>query len=452
MTEKLHLGYKYRLYPNKDQQQMLDETFFVANQTSNILLTLWNEDRLKNKDVEKKNQAWTPIKEQYNIVQYSLRVRGVGYKTAVIQETMRDFADAKTRCFSKYTTEKRNKKISEATNDKELEKAYRYGYPKFKNSSDIQQSFSFRNQGIGFEENEYGRISHFRIFSEKIKMKYHRDFPENSEIKTLVVSRNQAGQYFVSFTMEFEKEIHYKIPENIKSSIGIDLNVNTIATSKDVSSLFQNEIEVKELHLIQNKRIDRKSFLNEKMIKLFERKNSKRVLRILENKEKLGSNFRKTQKKLNKKSLKSQNQKKDLYHKISKTIVNKFDLIAMEDLNVDKMTKSAKGTVEKPGIDVRLKSELNKLILGASFYQFASFVEYKTQHTGKLFVKVDPAYSSLECSKCGCRKKGNRPRQDKFCCLDCGYQANPDIQAAYTIEQRGLQSFGVGMTLVDSKH
>jgi len=64
-----------------------------------------------------------------------------------------------------------------------------------------------------------------------------------------------------------------------------------------------------------------------------------------------------------------------------------------------------------------------------------------------------PALSAIqECSQCGNRDKNNRPKQDKFKCTACGYETNPDIQASQTILNRGLQSFGLGVSLVDYKH
>ena len=69
----------------------------------------------------------------------------------------------------------------------------------------------------------------------------------------------------------------------------------------------------------------------------------------------------------------------------------------------------------------------------------------------KLLIKVNPAYTSQECSRCGCRDKNNRPKQHVFKCVSCGHKANPDIQATTNILNKGLQSIGVGITLEDSK-
>ena len=59
-------------------------------------------------------------------------------------------------------------------------------------------------------------------------------------------------------------------------------------------------------------------------------------------------------------------------------------------------------------------------------------------------MKVNPAYTSQECSICGNTDKKNRPKQNKFKCTACGFKINPDIQAAQTILKRGLEVFGLG--------
>jgi putative transposase len=124
-------------------------------------------------------------------------------------------------------------------------------------------------------------------------------------------------------------------------------------------------------------------------------------------------------------------------------------LIVVEDLKLKNMTKSAKGNEVKQGKNVRQKAGLNKSILGASFYQFTTMLSYKQTLNDKLFVKVDPLYTSITCLNCGNIDKNNRPKQDKFICTACGHQTNPDFQASVHILYRGMKSFGLGTSLVD---
>ena len=114
------------------------------------------------------------------------------------------------------------------------------------------------------------------------------------------------------------------------------------------------------------------------------------------------------------------------------------------------MSKSSKGNEACHEKMVKQKSGLNRAILSASFYQFLTMLEYKSKLNDKLFVKVNPAYTSLECSVCGNRDKKNRPKQDRFECTACGFKINLDIQAAQTILKRGLKVFGLGTNLCTS--
>jgi putative transposase len=81
-------------------------------------------------------------------------------------------------------------------------------------------------------------------------------------------------------------------------------------------------------------------------------------------------------------------------------------------------------------------------------------IQYKTiMLNDKLFVKVNPQYTSQECSNCGNIDKNNCLKQDKFKCTVCGFEINPNIQASKTFLKRGLESFGLGISLVDlNKH
>lgn len=130
-----------------------------------------------------------------------------------------------------------------------------------------------------------------------------------------------------------------------------------------------------------------------------QRKQSRRILKTKKEKTKLSHNFKKTQLKLNKIYEKSSNIKKDSYRKITSKLIQEFDLLAVEDLQIKNMCKRAKLK------NIKAKSGLNKSILNTSFYQFSQYLEYKAKHNGKFFIKVNPQYTSKTCSVCGNIKK-----------------------------------------------
>lgn len=202
-----------------------------------------------------------------------------------------------------------------------------------------------------------------------------------------------------------------------------------------------NIAEVKENHLILNGSKNRRGLKYAKAVKVLERKQSRRVLKAIKSKTKLGKNHKRTQHKINKLNKSLSNQKEDLYHKISTTLTKEFELIAVEDLKLkNQMTKSAKGNEIIHGKNVKQKSGLNRSLLSASFYQFVAMLQYKqTMLNDKLFVKVNPAYTSQECRKCKHKDKNNRLKQEEFKCVKCGFEIQADIGASLTILDRGLE-------------
>ena len=114
----------------------------------------------------------------------------------------------------------------------------------------------------------------------------------------------------------------------------------------------------------------------------------------------------------------------------STQIARDYDLIRVEDLDVRNMTRSAKGTVERPGRNVRQKAGLNRAILASGWGMFAARLEHKA--AGRL-EKVDPAFTSWRCSECGTVDRKARESQAVFRCRSCGYSANADLNAARNI-------------------
>ena len=119
-------------------------------------------------------------------------------------------------------------------------------------------------------------------------------------------------------------------------------------------------------------------------------------------------------------------------HQISKNISDKYDIAVLEDLNTKGMTKSAKGTIEVPGKNVKAKSGLNREILASGWYRLEQALAYKMQ-----VAKVPAAYTSQTCNACGVVDKESR-RDRLFKCVHCGHTDDADINAALNIKQAFL--------------
>jgi transposase len=109
-----------------------------------------------------------------------------------------------------------------------------------------------------------------------------------------------------------------------------------------------------------------------------------------------------------------------------------------KNLKLRNMTKSAKGTADAPGKNVKQKSGLNREILNSGLYEIRRQLEYKTQRHKGMLLAVDPKFTSQMCSECGHVAKENRKSQAVFICSKCGFSANADVNAAINIKQRGI--------------
>ena len=122
--------------------------------------------------------------------------------------------------------------------------------------------------------------------------------------------------------------------------------------------------------------------------------------------------------------------RKDWCEKTSTDLARRFDVIRFEDLRIKNMTRSAKGTVENPGKNIRQKAGLNREIMRSGWGMLAARTEQKAP--GRV-EKVKAAYTSLRCSDCGWIDKNSRESQAGFVCTNCGFTCNADINAAINV-------------------
>jgi putative transposase len=122
--------------------------------------------------------------------------------------------------------------------------------------------------------------------------------------------------------------------------------------------------------------------------------------------------------------------RKDWCEKTSTGIARRFDVIRVEDLNIKGMTRSAKGTAERPGRNVAAKTGLNRGISRSGWGLLVRRLEDKAP--GRV-EKVPAAYTSQRCSACGHVDGRSRESQARFRCTACGYAGNADVNAARNI-------------------
>ena len=134
----------------------------------------------------------------------------------------------------------------------------------------------------------------------------------------------------------------------------------------------------------------------------------------------------------------------DWIEKTTTTLAKTNILIALEDLDVQAMTKRPKPRLdsEKPGRylhnGAKAKAGLDRSILSNNWSRLMKRLKDKMDANGGRLVLVPAAYTSQACHECGHIAKGNRESQAVFKCVECGYRANADVNAAKNILGRAL--------------
>jgi putative transposase len=122
--------------------------------------------------------------------------------------------------------------------------------------------------------------------------------------------------------------------------------------------------------------------------------------------------------------------RRDWTEKTSTDLARRFDLIRVEDLDVRAMTRTASGTVERPGRNVRQKTGLNRGILASGWGRLVNRLEQKAP--GRV-QKISAAYTSQRCSACGHVAAESRQSQTAYRCVACAWTGNADYNAARNI-------------------
>lgn len=293
---------------------------------------------------------------------------------------------------------------------KDLERAYknffakRADFPRFKKKG---QGDSFR-----YPDSKQFKVdqANGRVFLPKIGwISYRNSRAMQGTPKNITVTRSGL-HWFVS--IQTEREI--KQPAHPSTSIvGIDVGIAKFATLSD-GTVFEP-------------------------VNSFKKHQQKlaRLQRTLSRKKKFSCNWKKIKNKITRLHTKIANTRTDHLHKTTTAISQNHAVVCIEDLKIKNMSKSASGTIDKPGKNVRAKSGLNRSILDQGWFEFRRQLEYKQVWLGGEVLVVPARNTSRKCSVCGHTEEGNRTSQARFRCLACGHEANADVNAACNILAAG---------------
>ena len=300
---------------------------------------------------------------------------------------------------------------------KDLERAYKNFFAK-------RTMFPrFKRKGTG-ESFRYPDAKQFEIdqANSRIKLpklgwiRYRNSRDIVGTAKNITISHS-GRKWFAS--IQTEREVAQPVP-TATSAIGIDMGIARFATLSD--GTFVTPLNSFKKH--------------EKRLRRYQRAMSRKV--------KFSKNWHKAKRRVQTIHTRSSNARRDFLHKTTTTISKNHAMVAVEDLQVRNMSRSAKGNVEKPGKNVAVKSGLNKSILDQGWFEFRRQLEYKLHWNGGMLVVVPAHHTSQTCPACGHVAKENRQTQARFVCLDCGYANNADVVGALNVLARGYRVAACG--------
>ncbi len=363
----MYKAYKYRIYPTSEQEILLTKSFGAVRWFWNYALNLCQET-YKNTGkaltrgyiqgllpVLKKEYKW--LTEPYS---QCLQVVALNLSTAY-----KNFFDKRAML------------------------------PKFK-SKHGRQSISYP-QNVKFDGDKINLRKIGLVHCQR-----HRDF--EGTIKTVTVSRNPDGKYFISVLVDDGKGNPELVP--VDKTVGIDLGLTHFAITSDGSKFDNPRFFVKH------------------------QRNLKRKQQKLSKKKKGSQNRKKARLAVAKVHSKIARSREDFLHKLSRKIVNENQVIAVENLNIRGMVKN---------------HNLAKAISDVGWGMFCTMLKYKAVREGKQYIEIDRWFpSSKTCHVCLNRVDNLSLDIRAWTCKHCGTHHDRDINAAINIRNEALRILALG--------
>jgi putative transposase len=233
---------------------------------------------------------------------------------------------------------------------------------------------------------------------------FRRSRPLAGEVRHVTISR-EGEAWYISFCVRGE----FVLPNAGQAPIGIDLGIaQSVTTSlgEVISFPVPSEKEERRLRLLQRRASRRQ-------------KGSRGRRLACRAVAKLRRHWAR--------------RRRDAAHKASTRLATTHVLVALEDLPIQRMTASARGSKENPGRHVGAKAKMNRGMLANAHADFRRMLAYKCARSGARLVIVDPAYTSQTCQACRQVSPENRKSQAVFLCTACGFAAHADWNAAVNV-------------------
>ena len=376
-------GIRVRLYPTEEQEALINKTIgccrFVSNQTlADCKQSYEQTQHFPSKNERVKNLV--PLKETNEFLKE--------VDSTALQQSVRDLNSSLNNFFKNRS---------------------HFGFPKFKSKHDLKQSYRTPYNGGNADVLDNKHLKLPKLGRVKTK---RFDMPESYKIFNITVERTNTGKYYASICIETEAQ---SLPKTGRQ-VGFDLGLIDLLIGSDGTRYERPKF----------------NYANKDRLAKEQRKLSKMRTKLERADANLDEckNYQKQKRKVAKLHEHIFNCAKDFNHKLSRKLVEEYDLIAMEDLNVSGLIQN---------------HYLAYSISDVRWTQLVNFIQYKCQWYGKEFKQVDRFYASSKiCSCCGIYHKDivNSLKVREWVCPDCGVHHDRDVNAAKNIL---IQALSVGV-------
>ena len=360
---KQNVALKIRIYPNNSQKIMLNKNFGCARYMYNSLLSLYHKigKVASYKDIYNDDNIW--------------------------------LKDADTSLYSNVQIN-----LKKAIKNYKTNKVH-YNQPIYKTKHNKHQSYttSVTNNNSRVIDNKHIRIPKIGI----IKAKVHRNIPNDYRLKSVTISKEVDGKYYASLLYEYYEKSCEKQTDNCFTFVlGIDYNMAHLGVLSNGDYISYPQFMKKNIHILAK----------------LERALSKCIPK--------SNNWYKRKNDLARLHIKIRNQRKDFLNKKALELESRYDIIAIEDLNLQEMSKH---------------NHYGKSIYDNSYNMFISKLNYKLTKSGKQLIKVNKYFpSSKKCSNCG-NVLENLELSKRIYECNCGSKLDRDYNAAVNIAIEGYR-------------
>ena len=369
---KHNKAYKFRLYPTEEQANLIRKTFGCVRFVYNKMLAERKEAYEKYKDDKeqlKKQKLPTPAK----------------YKAEF--EWLKE-VDSLALANAQLNLQTAYKNFFSGQND----------FPTFKSKKDRKSYTTNVVNGNIMLLNGHIKLPKLKM----VRIKQHREIPQDYIIKSCTISMTPTGKYYVSILTEYEKEI---VQKEVETVVGLDFAMDGLYVS--------SEDEKANYPKFYRKMLDQLA----------------KAQRVLSRRNKGSERWNKQRIRVAKLHEKVANQRKNFLHHKSKELATNFDVVAIEDLNMK-------------GISQALN--FGKSVADNGWGMFTSFLAYKLKEQGKQLVKIDKWFPSTKtCSSCGIVKDMTLSERIYSCI--CGVNLDRDYNSAINIKNEAIRLISVSI-------